>query len=68
MPITRPGDPAPNPKFRWVPVIVIAAFLVKEMPLDLLRWLVVAVVAYAGITLLRAAMRTGEPATAAVGV
>lgn len=47
-----------------IPAILIAAFLVKEMPLDLLRWLVVAVVVYAGITLLRAAMRTGEPVAA----
>jgi uncharacterized membrane protein YfcA len=50
-----------------IPAILIAAFLVKEMPLDLLRWLVVAVVIYAGITLLRAAMRTGAPATAPAG-
>ena len=47
-----------------IPAILIAAFLVKEMPLDLLRWLVVAVVVYAGITLLRAAMQTGAPITA----
>ena len=47
-----------------IPAILIAAFLVKEMPLDLLRWLVVAVVIYAGVTLLRAAMQTGAPITA----
>jgi uncharacterized membrane protein YfcA len=51
-----------------LPAILIAAFLVKEMPLELLRWLVVAVVAYAGITLLWAAARTAEPAPAPVGV
>lgn len=51
-----------------IPAILIAAFLVKEMPLDLLRWLVVAVVIYAGVTLLRAAMRASAPATAPVGV
>ena len=50
-----------------IPAILIAAFLVKEMPLDLLRWLVVAVVIYAGITLLRAAMRAGAPITAPAG-
>jgi uncharacterized membrane protein YfcA len=51
-----------------VPAILVAAFLVKEMPLDLLRWLVVVVVIYAGITLLRAATRTSEPGTVSVGV
>lgn len=35
-----------------VPAVLIAAFLVKEMPLEILRWLVVAVVTYAGVTLL----------------
>jgi uncharacterized membrane protein YfcA len=50
-----------------IPAILIAAFLVKEMPIDLLRWLVVAVVIYAGVTLLHAATRAGEPATAPVG-
>ncbi len=38
-----------------IPAVLIAAFAVREMPLGLLRWLVVAVVTYAGITLLRAA-------------
>ncbi len=38
-----------------IPAVLIAAFVVREMPLELLRWLVVAVVTYAGITLLRAA-------------
>ncbi len=38
-----------------IPAILIAAFLVRDMPLDLLRWLVVVVVAYAGVTLLRSA-------------
>jgi uncharacterized membrane protein YfcA len=38
-----------------IPAILIAAFLVRDMPLDLLRWLVVAVVAFAGLSLLRSA-------------
>ena len=48
-----------------IPAILVAAFLVRDMPMDLLRWLVVAVVGYAGITLLRsAATRDAPPATA----
>ena len=40
-----------------IPAILVAAFLVRDMPMDLLRWLVVAVVAYAGFTLLCSAVR-----------
>jgi len=40
-----------------IPAVLVAAFLVKEMPLTTLRWLVVVVVSYAGITLLLAASR-----------
>jgi len=40
-----------------IPAVLVAAFLVKEMPLTTLRWLVVLVVSYAGITLLLAASR-----------
>lgn len=42
-----------------VPAVLIAAFVVRSMPLVTLRWLVVAVVLYAAIVLLRAAS-TGE--------
>lgn len=35
-----------------VPAVLMAAFLVKELPLDVLRWLVVAVVIYTGTSLL----------------
>ena len=38
-----------------VPAVLFAAFVVKEMPMDMLRWLVVAVVLYAAIIMLRAA-------------
>lgn len=48
-----------------IPAILVAAFLVRDMPLELLRWLVVAVVAYAGATLLRSAFSAAAPATAA---
>ena len=40
-----------------IPAVLVAAFIVKEMPLEMLRWLVAVVVSYAGITLLLAAAR-----------
>ena len=40
-----------------IPTVLIAAFIVKEMDLVLLRWLVVVVVTYAGLTLLYSASR-----------
>ena len=43
-----------------IPAVLVAALIVKEMPLEILRWLVVVVVTYAGVTLLlSAARRTG---------
>ena len=43
-----------------LPSVLIAALIVKEMDLVLLRWLVVVVVTYAGIVLLMTASRKGE--------
>jgi uncharacterized membrane protein YfcA len=43
-----------------IPGVLIAAFLVKQLPLFWLRWLVVVVVLYAAVTMLRAA-RAGSP-------
>jgi uncharacterized membrane protein YfcA len=40
-----------------IPAVLVAAFIVKEMPITLLRWLVVVVVSYAGGTLLLGATR-----------
>ena len=40
--------------------VLIAAFVVKELPLEWLRWLVVGVVFYAAIAMLRA--RADQPA------
>lgn len=40
-----------------IPSVLIAAFIVKEMDLVLLRWLVVVVVTYAGVVLLMTAAR-----------
>ena len=40
-----------------VPAVLIAAFLVREMPLELLRWLVIVVVLYAAALMLHAALK-----------
>ena len=39
-----------------IPAVLVAAFIVKEMPLEMLRWLVIVVVLYAAATMLRAAV------------
>ena len=39
-----------------VPAVLVAAFLVQSMPIELLRWLVIVVVLYAAAIMLRAAM------------
>jgi uncharacterized membrane protein YfcA len=46
-----------------VPAVLIAAFIVKALPMAWLRWLVVAVVLYAAIQMLLSARRTSAPAT-----
>lgn len=40
-----------------VPGVLVAAHVVQQLPLETLRWLVVAVVLYAGLSLLRTALR-----------
>jgi hypothetical protein len=40
-----------------IPAVFAAAFIVKEMPIEALRWLVAGVVVYAAIVMLRAAFR-----------
>ena len=40
-----------------IPTVLIAALIVKEMPLTMLRWLVAVVVTYAGVTLLATSLR-----------
>jgi uncharacterized membrane protein YfcA len=42
-----------------IPAVLIAAFIVKQLPLLWLRWLVVAVVLYAAVSMLRAARARG---------
>ena len=54
-----------------IPAVLVAALIVKSMPLEILRWLVIVVVLYAAAVMVRAALlgrREGEaePATAAV--
>lgn len=48
-----------------VPAVLVAAFVVKTMPLEILRWLVIVVVLYAAAIMGRAAMlgRRAEPLT-----
>lgn len=50
-----------------IPAVLIAAFIVKNMPVDMLRWLVIVVVVYAAIVMIRSAIegRRGEAAAAA---
>ena len=40
-----------------IPAVLIAAFVVKAMPVETMRWLVVAVILYAAAVLLREATR-----------
>jgi uncharacterized membrane protein YfcA len=54
-----------------IPAVFVAAFLVKSMPLEILRWLVCVVVLYAAAVMLHAALlgrreHDAEPATAAI--
>lgn len=44
--------------------VIIAAYLVKSLPLEILTWLVIAVVTYTGITLLRDSRKPVEVAAA----
>jgi uncharacterized membrane protein YfcA len=47
-----------------IPAVLIAAFIVKEMSLTAVRWLVVVVVVYTAVTMLRSALaerRTPAP-------
>jgi uncharacterized membrane protein YfcA len=51
-----------------LPAVLIAAFIVKTMPLYIVKWLVIVVVTYTAVNLLRAASREkriAETATAA---
>jgi uncharacterized membrane protein YfcA len=47
-----------------IPGVLVAAYVVKSLPLVAIRWLVVVVVLYAGISLLRTAIRSRDRALA----
>lgn len=61
IPFIRSGAYAPRAALgltlAGVPAVLIAAYIVKELPLDVLQWLVAAVVLYTGVMLLRASKR-----------
>ena len=40
-----------------IPAVLVAAFIVKEMPIDYLRWLVFVVVLYAAAVMAHAALK-----------
>lgn len=40
-----------------IPAVLVAAFIVKELSLDVVRWLVIAVVIYTALSMLWAAVR-----------
>jgi hypothetical protein len=44
--------------------VLIAAFIVRELPLDVVRGLVVLIVVYTAVSLLRAGLAEGRPAKA----
>jgi uncharacterized membrane protein YfcA len=46
-----------------IPGVLIAALIVKSLPLNYVRWLVVVVVIYAATSLLRSSAKRGEPAS-----
>lgn len=43
-----------------LPAVLAAAFIVKTMPIDMLRWLVIGIVLYAAMVMLKAAFTGGE--------
>jgi uncharacterized membrane protein YfcA len=47
------NQPAIGLAMGGIPGVLVAALLVTSLPLDLLRWLVIAVVIYAAATMLR---------------
>ncbi|MFL6856897.1 MAG: TSUP family transporter, partial [Allosphingosinicella sp.] len=56
-----------------IPAVLVAALIVKSMPIELLRWLVLIIVLYSAAVLLRAALvgrreHRAEAATAAVAL
>ena len=50
-----------------IPAVLLAAFVVKSLPLTALRWLVVTVVTYAAFSMLRSAIGRADRAPEAIG-
>jgi uncharacterized membrane protein YfcA len=48
-----------------IPAVLVAAFLVKAMPVDVLRWLVFVVVVYTAVVMLRASLSGRRPVASA---
>jgi len=48
-----------------VPAVLLAAYVVKELPLDVLRWLVLVVVVYTAASMLWSAKKTTNENAAA---
>ena len=48
-----------------IPAVLVAAFIVKSMSLEALRWLVVCVVLYAALVMLKAALKGSRNTVAA---
>ena len=46
-----------------VPCVLLAAFIVKSLPLGAVRWLVIAVVVYTALAMLRSAFEKPSPAS-----
>jgi uncharacterized membrane protein YfcA len=61
----RQGRYAPRPSLALtvggVPGVLLAAFVVRELPLTTLRWLVLAVVVYTAVAMLRTGLSKPEP-------
>ena len=55
--------PALGLAFGGVPGVLLAAYIVKSLPLVAVRWLVIVVVVYTALTLLRAALAQPKPAS-----
>jgi uncharacterized membrane protein YfcA len=62
----RAGSYAPRPALGLaaggIPAVLLAAFIVKELPLATVRWLVVVVVLYSATQMLRSAYAESQPA------
>jgi uncharacterized membrane protein YfcA len=48
-----------------IPGVLLAAFIVKSLPLSVVRWMVIAIVVYTAIGLIRAGLRQGDEVPAA---